>query len=109
MAAEVTDAGTPGGPSIEKVEWNERLHANLPYSAGHVIWAARREMARTVEDALARRTRALLLDARASAQCAPRVASLLAKELSRNERWQDEQVTAFRALAAGYLPDGRAH
>ena len=51
---------------------------------------------------------ALLLDARASAQCAPLVASLLAKELGRDERWQNDQVTAFRALADGYLPAGRA-
>jgi glycerol-3-phosphate dehydrogenase len=60
-------------------------------------------MARTVEDALARRTRALLLDAKASLEIAPEVAALMAKELGRNERWEKEQVSAFRALAGGYL------
>ena len=54
------------------------LHPRLPYRAGEVVWAVRHEMARTVEDVLARRTRALLLDARASAEIAPAVAALMA-------------------------------
>src|SRR5689334_12643728 len=37
----------------------ELLHPSLPFSRGEVLWAARQEMARTVEDVLARRTRAL--------------------------------------------------
>jgi glycerol-3-phosphate dehydrogenase len=82
----------------------QRLHPRLPYRAAHVVWAARREMARTVEDVLARRTRALLLDARASVQAAPRVAELLARELGRDAAWRDAQVEAYAALARGYLP-----
>jgi len=82
----------------------ERLHPRLPYRAAHVVWAARREMARTVEDVLARRTRALLLDARASVQAAPRVAELLARELGRDAAWRDSQVEAYAELARGYLP-----
>ena len=53
------------------------LHPSLPYRAGEVVWAARHEHARTVDDVLARRTRALLLDARASQESSPRVAALL--------------------------------
>ena len=90
----------------ERAEWSEPLHPSLPYRAGEVIWAARRELARTVEDVLARRTRALLLDARASAECAPVVACLLAKELGRDDRWIKEQVSAFQTLADSYLPRG---
>ena len=82
----------------------EPLHSNLTTLAGEVVWAARREMARTVEDFLARRTRALLLDARASVEMAPRVAALLAEELDRDQDWQDEQVRAYEELAKGYLP-----
>jgi glycerol-3-phosphate dehydrogenase len=82
----------------------ERLHAALPYVEGEVIWAARWEMARTVEDVLARRTRALLLNARAAVEMAPRVAELLAAELGREEGWRSDQITRFRELAAGYLP-----
>jgi glycerol-3-phosphate dehydrogenase len=82
----------------------QRLHPRLPYRAAHVVWAARREMARTVEDVLARRTRALLLDARASVQASPRVAELLARELGRDAAWRDSQVEAYAELARGYLP-----
>jgi glycerol-3-phosphate dehydrogenase len=63
-------------------------------------------MARTVEDVLARRTRALLLDARASMEAAPIVAALMAKELERDEAWAARQVAEYGVLAAGYLlPD----
>ena len=58
---------------------------SLPYRAGEVVWAARHEAARSVQDVLARRTRALFLDARASIEAAPRVAALLAAELGRDE------------------------
>ena len=61
------------------------------------MWAAREEMARTVEDVLARRTRALLLDARASIEAAPRVAEILAAELGRDEPWREDQVRIYTA------------
>jgi glycerol-3-phosphate dehydrogenase len=80
-----------------------RLHPALPYCAAEVLWAARVEMARTVEDVLARRTRALFLNARAAMAMAPEAARLLARELGRDQAWQNGQVDGFRALAAGYL------
>jgi glycerol-3-phosphate dehydrogenase len=79
------------------------LHAGLPYTGAEVLWAARHEMARTVEDVLARRTRMLLLDARASVEAAPLAARLLAAELGRDEAWQRDQLEAFRRLAKDYL------
>ena len=81
----------------------EPLHPGLPYPKALVVWAARDEMARTVEDVLARRTRALLLDAKAAAEAATETARLLAAELGRDERWRDKQAEDFRKLAAGYL------
>jgi glycerol-3-phosphate dehydrogenase len=60
-------------------------------------------MARKVEDVLARRSRCLLLDARASLDAAPKVAAVLAEELGHDETWQADQVRAFRSLAEGYL------
>ena len=78
------------------------LHPDLPYSEAEVRWAARHEQARTVEDVLARRLRALLLDARAAAACAPRVAEILAEELTRDNNWKQAQIAAFTELAAGY-------
>jgi glycerol-3-phosphate dehydrogenase len=87
-------------------ELSQQLHPKLPYQAVDVIWAARHEMARSVEDVLARRTRALLLDARASMESAPFVAELLVKELGRDTQWQQEQITGFCQLAtATYLAD----
>jgi glycerol-3-phosphate dehydrogenase len=80
----------------------EKLHPALPYCSAEVLWAARFEMARTVEDCLARRTRALFLNARAAIAMAPTVARLLGAELQRDQRWQEEQVQAFRELARGY-------
>ena len=81
----------------------ERLHPALPYRAAEVVWAVRAEMARTVADVLARRTRALFLNAAAAVEMAPRVAELLARELGRDESWAAEQVRAFGELAKGYI------
>ena len=84
-------------------ELGATLHPRLPYIAAEVIWAARHEMARTVEDVLARRTRALLLDARASIEAAEAVAKLLAAELGRDEVWTQRQAGGYSELAQGYL------
>ena len=89
---------------VENGDWSKPLHARLPYLAGEIVWAVRQEMARTVEDVLARRTRALLLDARASSEMAPTVAALMARELQRDASWIKEQVSAFQMLADHYLP-----
>ncbi|CAN5714258.1 glycerol-3-phosphate dehydrogenase/oxidase [soil metagenome] len=81
----------------------QRLHPRLEYVGAEVIWQVRQEMARTVEDVLARRTRALLLDARAAIEAAPAVARLMAGELDRDEAWIQEQIVEFSELAGGYL------
>jgi len=82
----------------------EKIHPRLPYPKATVLHAAREEMARTVEDVLARRTRALLLDARASMEAAPTVAELLASELGYSDAWKMEQINTFQKLCRGYLP-----
>ncbi len=84
-------------------ELDADIHPGLTIRRAEVVWHARDEMARTVEDVLARRTRALLLDARASIEAAPAVAALLADELGRDETWRREQVAAYTALARGYV------
>lgn len=80
----------------------EPLHPRLPYTMGEARWAIRHEMARRVEDILSRRTRALLLDARAAADSAERVATLLARELHRDDAWAEAETQRFHQLAAGY-------
>jgi len=84
-------------------EWGDRLHPRLPYIGADIVRAARAEMCMTVEDALSRRTRSLLLDAQAAIDCARPVAALLAAELGRDAAWQHQQVKDFEQLAAGYL------
>ena len=98
-----TDADKVRQLASDQPELAEPLHANLPYTGAEIAWAARHEMARTVEDALARRTRSLLLDARASAEAAPQVAAIMAAELGRDEAWAAEQVAEYRQLADGYV------
>jgi glycerol-3-phosphate dehydrogenase len=79
------------------------LHPRLPFRLREVVWAARYEMARSVEDVLARRTRALFLDARAAIEAAPAVADILASELHRSVNWKANDLRAFQELAKGYL------
>ena len=95
-------------PSIRKLiagdpALGRPLDSELPYIGAEVVWAARIEMARTVEDVLARRTRALFLNAKAAIRMAPKVASILARELGKDERWQADQVSSFGQTAKGYL------
>lgn len=88
---------------MENPDLKRKLSERLPYLAAEVVWAARHEMARTVEDVLARRTRALLLDARASVDAAPQVAAVLRRELAHDEFWEKEQVRCYSELAQGYI------
>jgi glycerol-3-phosphate dehydrogenase len=82
----------------------EPLHPNLAACAGEVIWATRYEAARTVDDVLSRRTRSLLLDARAAREAAPRVADLMAGELKKDSLWVKSQIEEFLEISETYLP-----
>ena len=84
---------------------SKKLHDNLPFLRGEVLWAVRHEMARNVDDVLARRVRALFLDARASIAMANDVAVIVAKELGYNKKWIKNQVLEYSALAKSYLLD----
>jgi glycerol-3-phosphate dehydrogenase len=79
------------------------LDSELPYTGAEVVWAVREEMARAVEDVLARRTRALFLNAPAALRMAPRVAQLMAVELKQGNEWEAEQLEAFRQTARNYV------
>lgn len=87
----------------EEPELGGRIHPRLPYLKAEVIWGVRYEMAMTVEDILSRRTRSLLLDARASIESAPDVAQLMARELKKDQKWIDRQIEAYEAVANNYL------
>jgi len=83
--------------------WANPIHPELPAIGAEVVWAAREEMARSVEDVLSRRTRSLLLHARASIEAAPHVARIMALVLGRDDAWVTAQVKDFTALAEGYV------
>lgn len=82
----------------------EPIHANLPYTHAQIVWAVQQEMAMTIEDVLSRRTRALLLDARAAIEAAPLVATILAGLLEWSDAVKEKQLQDFYKLASYYLP-----
>lgn len=87
----------------EQPSLSEKIHPGLPYTRAMVVWAVQHEMAMTVEDVLARRTRALFLDARAAMESACLVASIMAGVMNKNEDWATQQVKEFELIAQQYL------
>ncbi|MEO8649448.1 MAG: glycerol-3-phosphate dehydrogenase/oxidase, partial [Acidobacteriota bacterium] len=90
-------------PPLKHAGAGEFLHPSLPYTREDVVAAVRDEMARTVEDVLARRMRALFLDARAAIDISAKVASIMAGELGKGPDWVRNEVEVFRELAGSYL------
>lgn len=94
-------ADTPMSPMQESN--GQSLHAEHPISEAAIINVVRFEMARTVEDVLARRFRILFLDAQVAVQLAPEVAKIMAHELGKDEEWIGEQIAEFSSVAEAYL------
>ncbi|GAA5506464.1 aerobic glycerol-3-phosphate dehydrogenase [Novipirellula caenicola] len=107
-----SDSRSYYGSDLESIEQLESespdlgklLHTSLTIRGSDVVWAVRHEMARTIEDVLARRTRSLFLNAQAALDIAYEVAQLMATELNRDQAWIDEQLRDFRSVAQHYLP-----
>ncbi len=97
-----SDLGSIEDISDEKDRYKGLLSEELQISRAQLIWAIREEMARTVEDFLARRTRALFLDARESIKMVDEVAAMMAAELGQNNSWIKKQIADFKNLAKGY-------
>ncbi|NJN28828.1 MAG: glycerol-3-phosphate dehydrogenase/oxidase [Cyclobacteriaceae bacterium] len=91
--------------AIEKPEYAGMLSEALGISKAQLIWAIREEMAVGIEDFLARRTRALFLDARESINICEAVAHLMAKELNLDENWENDQIVKYKAMASAYYFD----
>ncbi|QQE11462.1 glycerol-3-phosphate dehydrogenase/oxidase [Planctomycetota bacterium] len=94
---------------IKSIENEDPESANyiderLPISHSQLVWAVQEEMTRTIEDFLSRRTRALLLDARASIDMAPHVANYMRQTLNKDEAWAEQQINNYIKLATNYLP-----
>lgn len=79
------------------------IDGRLPYSKAEIIWICRNEMPLTVEDILARRTRALFLNARASIDISAEVARIMATEDGFNIKWQKEQIESYKQLVKNYI------
>ena len=88
---------------LENESFRQKIHPNYEYQVGEVIWSARNEMARTVEDILARRNRLLFLDAKAAIEAAPIVAKTLGVELNKGSDWVQQQIEEFTSLAQNYV------
>jgi glycerol-3-phosphate dehydrogenase len=102
LAAYGSDAGLIRQLTRARPELDEPLIEGFPYLKAEVVWAVQAEMARTVEDVLARRLRLLFLNAGAAIQAAPAVAALMAAELNRDQDWVRRQVLDFDLLAYPY-------
>lgn len=89
----------------EERKYRGWLSENLKIHKSQVAWAVRKEMARTLEDMLARRTRVLFLDAREALEIAPTVASLMARELGKGRSWRKKQLQEFEQVARNYFFD----
>ena len=87
----------------ENPEYAGKLIDGYDFTVSEIVWAVRREMARTVDDVLARRIRILYLDAKASIEIAPKVAKIMAQELQKDETWEKEQIKTYTEMAKCYL------
>jgi glycerol-3-phosphate dehydrogenase len=87
------------------LDQQQRLHPDLTYTKADVVRAVQNEMAITIEDVLARRTRALFLNARAAIDVAPRVAEIMANELGKDNDWIKTEVKNFGSTAQNYFVD----
>jgi len=94
-----TDAGEIAALWESDPQMRMQIDPELPFTRAEVVFAARSEMARTLEDVLSRRTRALLLDAKAAQRSAPVVAKLLGAELGHGAEWIEQETGRFVALA----------
>jgi glycerol-3-phosphate dehydrogenase len=81
----------------------EKLHPKYNFTKAEVYWAVRNEMARTIDDVLARRVRLLYWDAKAAIECAEVVADILSMELQTDESWKSNQLDSFQKLAQQYI------
>jgi glycerol-3-phosphate dehydrogenase len=87
----------------EEPELKEKLHPDYEFTLAEIVWAVRYEMARTVDDILARRVRLLFLDARAAIEVSEKTARVIAKELGHDENWIAKEIADFKAISKGFF------
>ncbi|WDF58629.1 glycerol-3-phosphate dehydrogenase/oxidase [Flavobacterium sp. KACC 22758] len=87
----------------EEPELKEKLHPDYEFTLAEIVWAVRYEMARTIDDILARRVRLLFLNARAAIEVSEKTARVIAKELGHDENWIAKEIADFKATAKGFF------
>ncbi len=87
----------------KKPGWARTLHPRLPYTEAELRWICREEMPGKLEDILARRTRALFLDAAASLEMASEAADIMAEELGLDESWKKKELEEYGKLVENYI------
>ena len=87
----------------EKELYQQKVSPKYDYTIGEVVWAVQHEMARTLDDVLARRVRLLYIDAREALRVAPDVAKVMATVLGKDQAWVDSQVATFVKIAENYI------
>jgi glycerol-3-phosphate dehydrogenase len=88
---------------LENPESERPVDPRLPYTLAEILWICRNEMPVNIEDVLARRTRSLFLNARASEDIAPLVADLMAEEFGHDQKWKVEQLESYSDLVKNYI------
>lgn len=81
---------------------SKKIHPKFDHILAEIVWAVRHEMARNIEDVLARRIRMLFLNAQAAEESAPIVAEIMAEELKKPQEWQEKQIADFLILCKNY-------
>ncbi|WP_445435870.1 glycerol-3-phosphate dehydrogenase/oxidase [Candidatus Borreliella tachyglossi] len=90
--------------TLSKMEgFNNKIHADLSLNEAQISFAIEFEQAKTVEDILSRRTRSLLLNAKATIEATPRIAEIMMHKLGKSEEWKNEQIKSFTEIAKKYL------
>jgi glycerol-3-phosphate dehydrogenase len=79
------------------------IDPRLPYTKAEMIWICRNEMPLNLDDLLARRSRALFLNAKASSDIAEEAAGIMAEEMGHDDTWRKDQVESYRQLVNIYI------
>ncbi|WP_395734600.1 glycerol-3-phosphate dehydrogenase/oxidase [Prosthecobacter sp.] len=106
LAVYGSDAAEIRTLATQHPDWAAKVHPRLDLIGAEVIFHARHEMARTIGDVLARRSRSLLLDAQSSMSAAPKVGALMATELHWPPEKTSHEIDRFQKLACGYILEG---
>ena len=103
LATYGSDSATVMAAIDRNAETQRTVHPRLPLRLGEIDFFVDHEMARTVDDVLARRSRSLIFDAAAAQEAAPAVAERMATRLGRDSAWVQNQIDAFARIADNHL------